>query len=826
MFKKISTLEERSALIKSFLENRKKLKDEIDGTQTSKNLLKEQIQDLYVNPLSKLATPGTVVDKVGNIDPLTLAFSLVLNLDPVLVLLKSLSRIVSENNLTKIFMATASMLDELEAGEYLTLLQQLQSLSPFSQTDADKIAKIKNYKNTRDYLSDVDSVRVRLTVGDIDSIQIFNKDLSDNTELNMTEVFEKYFNGVNIGSPNPLDSYEGGLAGILNSSPPEIQEVTSLFGAVGKIPQVKKLIETAYKNSVINATSVIDEIKSLVKGPKLITLPGAPTKGGPSSGAPKGFKLFENLTLIMNNGINISSDQFSLLYGDLKKIPIKDKTALFVYAYNISSDDYHEYKKQLVDIQNLDPKVVNDAQILQTILSSNPYQLDILTHITEVAKKLKISPSTKIVSLVYEMQKASKSLSTINFYETVFVSNVNINSNSKTKIEDALEQILADPTIFNQIAKLVNFDTTGRLFVQILGKANDDLILKSRGGSPPPGTDILSSFIDIASGKGSTITKTQTLWRDVIQPNHKSTDSLTALDIKNIKDLNKADSKLILHDDAFISRNRLWDSDHITIYNKANKLLYNKANASYGLLVMLLCRSVDIEKGLKWANIKVLSSDDANEYITLLQDSNFATSVKYKNKAVLSKKSKKWQILETALGAAAPELTGWGINKKKESHKAKPTMKMQSDNMLGKLHIDPAELEIFHLVGHKKGKKVIDITIDLDLYELLTKRFNPKKNYSEKSLHQYADIIKIAELPISRSKSHKKAILTGGCGAVKYYKNDDDLVKRLAVLVGSRDAGNNSKVILNEMSEILDILLAKGVIDNDYYEKMIDDYLN
>ena len=121
----------------------------------------------------------------------------------------------------------------------------------------------------------------------------------------------------------------------------------------------------------------------------------------------------------------------------------------------------------------------------------------------------------------------------------------------------------------------------------------------------------------------------------------------------------------------------------------------------------------------------------------------------------------------------------------------------------------------------KNGQKVYDKQADFDTLDLLTKRFNSKKNYSELARSVFNDLNRLSEIPIHRtSKKYSKL----GSGVV-YYNNPGDLLSRLELLGGSISAGNNSNDIREEFSKIVHILNKLNVIDNKQVNDLLKEYL-
>ena len=70
-------------------------------------------------------------------------------------------------------------------------------------------------------------------------------------------------------------------------------------------------------------------------------------------------------------------------------------------------------------------------------------------------------------------------------------------------------------------------------------------------------------------------------------------------------------------------------------------------------------------------------------------------------------------------------------------------------------------------------------------------------------------------------KFNQQLIEIYGSG-IKYYNNPEELLNRLEMLAGSRKAGNTSRELKNEASNILDRLLKDDEIDEDVYKELWD----
>ena len=166
---------------------------------------------------------------------------------------------------------------------------------------------------------------------------------------------------------------------------------------------------------------------------------------------------------------------------------------------------------------------------------------------------------------------------------------------------------------------------------------------------------------------------------------------------------------------------------------------------------------------------------------------------------------------------------------------SKSPYKLTKNYTFGELDIDEDKLAKNKLEAYKGEKKVISRKFDSDFLELLTKRYDTRKEYSHDSLELFSKLISLSGLPInSRSMKFNKIIATnpgviktGGCrNEIKYYSSPDKLVSRLGLLVSSKQSGNKGKCIDNEIMEISTKLYNDGVISKEEYRDIFDKYIS
>ena len=163
-----------------------------------------------------------------------------------------------------------------------------------------------------------------------------------------------------------------------------------------------------------------------------------------------------------------------------------------------------------------------------------------------------------------------------------------------------------------------------------------------------------------------------------------------------------------------------------------------------------------------------------------------------------------------------PKKTGEGISPKNP-------YKLNKDSMFGNLYIDPEKLSQSRLEAYMGDKKVLSRKMDIDLMDLLTKRYDSRRTYSKNAINTFGKLIEMSGHPLNR-RSMKFNTVKGGAirnTQVKYYSSPDELVERLELLISSKQAGKKSKVIDNEIVEILNTLLKENVINKEDYKQIL-----
>ena len=156
------------------------------------------------------------------------------------------------------------------------------------------------------------------------------------------------------------------------------------------------------------------------------------------------------------------------------------------------------------------------------------------------------------------------------------------------------------------------------------------------------------------------------------------------------------------------------------------------------------------------------------------------------------------------------------------TQKKRNAYKVNENGNYGNLIIDLLKLfGQLKVIAHMDGKKVYDKQADFDTIDLLTKRFNSKKKYSDLSKMIFNELNTLSQIPIHRTSNKYKQLGSG----VVYYNNPDDLIDRMELLGGSILAGNNHHSLKNEFTQIAHTLNKIGVINNNQLNDLLREYV-
>ena len=121
--------------------------------------------------------------------------------------------------------------------------------------------------------------------------------------------------------------------------------------------------------------------------------------------------------------------------------------------------------------------------------------------------------------------------------------------------------------------------------------------------------------------------------------------------------------------------------------------------------------------------------------------------------------------------------------------------KMPKDGKYGKLTIDvPQLVEKHRLLAKEAGVVLLDEKVDSDFIDLISKRYDTKKKYSNLSKVVFKTLTDLSGLENKKRSKKFKNIIKGGC-IPTFYNDPEDLLSLLELIIGSIDAGNdNSKM--------------------------------
>ena len=140
--------------------------------------------------------------------------------------------------------------------------------------------------------------------------------------------------------------------------------------------------------------------------------------------------------------------------------------------------------------------------------------------------------------------------------------------------------------------------------------------------------------------------------------------------------------------------------------------------------------------------------------------------------------------------------------------------KLSKGGSFGHVYIDPAKLRMNRLsVKDKAGNSVMDNVVDSSLIDLLTKRYNPKVEYTPEAKDIFKDLTRFSGF--KKSKRSGKQNLLGGSTVTLIPDTSKHILARLTLLLGTRRAGNNSLDIRNEIVQLIDIAYSKKIITDE-----------
>ena len=163
---------------------------------------------------------------------------------------------------------------------------------------------------------------------------------------------------------------------------------------------------------------------------------------------------------------------------------------------------------------------------------------------------------------------------------------------------------------------------------------------------------------------------------------------------------------------------------------------------------------------------------------------------------------------------------GEGIRKYKQPKRN--AYKIQNSHYGGLLIDYPKLMNNMLLDVYKDKKLVYQDKADKSLIDLLTKRYNPKTKYSIDAVRIFNDLNLLANM--AKHKSSKKSNMIGS--SLVDRSDSNKLAKRLEIIVGSLNAGNNSRILKNDLTLINNELYRIGAITKEMHHALVKKFIN
>ena len=127
---------------------------------------------------------------------------------------------------------------------------------------------------------------------------------------------------------------------------------------------------------------------------------------------------------------------------------------------------------------------------------------------------------------------------------------------------------------------------------------------------------------------------------------------------------------------------------------------------------------------------------------------------------------------------------------------------MTKDGKSGKLTSDIPQLVEKHRLLAKEAEMVLlNEKVDSDFIDLISKRYDTKKKYSNLSKVVFKTLTDLSGLENKKRSKKFKNIIKGGC-IPTFYNDPEDLLSLLELIIGSIDTGNDNSKMKNRRMAI------------------------
>ena len=214
-----------------------------------------------------------------------------------------------------------------------------------------------------------------------------------------------------------------------------------------------------------------------------------------------------------------------------------------------------------------------------------------------------------------------------------------------------------------------------------------------------------------------------------------------------------------------------------------------------------------VNKAIKQWVGKSSAKDEEKKELAIYQRKNLN---KYKEVLYTSMKGQKHM----------EEKQGKGLRKYKQPKRN--AYKIQNSHFGGLLVDYPKLMNNMLLDVYKNDKLVYQDKADRSLIDLLTKRYNPKTKYSIDAVRIFNDLNLLTNM--AKHKSSKKSNMIGS--SLVDGSDPNKLAKRLEIIVGSLNAGNNSRILKNDLTLINNELYRIGAITKEMHHALVKKFIN